>query len=85
MTAVSAVADVPRVRLDVGIEQRLPDDAEGEPHHFLGDVERGAVGPAALDAIGILGHRRGIGRDAILVERRLHQPPLAQVDRRLRW
>ena len=75
------LADLGRLRLDVGVEQRLADDRQRQPIHFLRDVERRAIAPRAAHAIGIGDHRVGIRRDPLAMERRLHQPPLSQMRR----
>ena len=73
------LAHLRRLRLDVGVEQRLADDREREPVHLPGDVQRGAVGPRVPHPIRVRHHRAAVAGDPIAVKRRLHQAALAQV------
>ncbi len=73
------VADLARLRRDVGVEQRLADDRQREAIHLLRHVDRRPVRPRLALPIRVLHHRRRVFRDAIAMKRRLHQPPLPQM------
>ena len=74
------LADGLCLRADLGVEERLSDDLEGEPHHRLGGVERLAVAPRSDGPRGAIGHRLRVGGDALERERRRDEPPLARVN-----
>ena len=65
--------------LDVSAEQRLGHDREGERHHLAVHVDHRAVAPAVAHARRVSGDRVDIGRDAVRVKRRLHEPALPPV------
>lgn len=72
-------ADFSRVALDVCVEDGLADDGEGHAHHLGGDVQGLAVAPA-VGGPGGEGHHVGrVRRDALVVEDRLDEAPLAAV------
>jgi hypothetical protein len=75
------VADRRRVRVDVGVEQRLADDRQRQAVHLGGDVERPPVDPRAPHPVRVRDHRRAVGGNPIAVEGGLHQPALPQVHR----
>jgi hypothetical protein len=76
------LADLGRLSLHVGIEQRLAHDGQGQAHHFLRHVHRRAISqrlPALSRLLGVAGHHLAVGGHALAVKRRLHQAALAQV------
>ena len=50
-------ADVSGLRVDIGVEQRPPDDSKSQAHHVVRNVERLAVPPPTLHTVGVLRHR----------------------------
>ena len=76
-------ADRGGLRFDVGVEERLADDRQGEPVHLARDVERGAVDPRPPHAVGVLDHHASVAGDALAMKRRLHQPALPEMNRAL--
>ena len=71
--------DLARQRLDIGPEERLPDDGQRQTRHFFRRVDPGAVGPPGRRACRAIGHHRRVRRDPVLVKCRLRQAPLSEV------
>jgi hypothetical protein len=63
----------------VDAEHGAEDDVERDALHLGLDGEGPAEGPAIDGALGQVAHRLGIGLHALAVERRQHEPALAQV------
>ena len=74
------VAERARVAGEVGAEERATDDREGERRHLLHHVDLVAVAPSGRVPLRLGDHLRGVGLDALAVERGLRQPPLTQVE-----
>ena len=68
------------VGVELGAEEGPGDDAERELGHVGGHVAGLALPPRVSDPNGLLGHDAGVGGDPPAVERRLHHPPLPQVE-----
>ena len=60
-----------RVAADLGVEERLGDDLERQPHHVGLDVADLAVAPGHEHPLGVFDHHTGIGGDPVAMERRL--------------
>ena len=73
------IADLRRLRLDVGVEDRPADDVECEVGHRHVDVELHAVPPASRRALRGRHHLGAVGLDHGPAEHRLDHPPPAQV------
>src|SRR6185437_7408576 len=73
-------ADLRRLALDVGGEQRPRDDREGQPRHLLVGVQLGPVAPAGERTLRGRDHLLGVASDLAAVEERLDEPALAQVE-----
>ena len=73
------IADLRRLRLDVGVEDRPADDVECEVGHRRVDVELHAVSPASRRALRGRHHLGAVGLDHGPAEHRLDHPPPAQV------
>ena len=74
------IPDLSCFLLDVGTEERLCDDGEGELHHLVVHVEMMSIGPPRPGPICVFDHRLSISGDAIPMECRLHEPPLAEME-----
>ena len=77
---VDLVIDLEDVAGDVGVEEGAGDDLEGELHHLRADVDGLAGVPACAAQRGALGHDIGIGGDALAMEGRRGDAPLAHVE-----
>jgi len=75
---LESLADVEGVVAHVGIEQGLGHDALRDRHHVGVDVARLPVPPVRHPALGVARHHVTVAGDALAMEGRLHQPPLAQ-------
>ena len=75
------LADLIGLRLDVRVEERPPDDREREPGHLERNVPRLAVLPAMRQPLRMLDHDFAVSRDALVVERGLDHPTLAEMHR----
>ena len=73
------IADLRRLRLDVGVEDRPADDVECEVGHRHVDVELHAVSPANRRALRGRHHLGAVRLDHGPAEHRLDHPPPAQV------
>ena len=62
---------------DVGAEEGLGDDLQGQPHHVGLNVAPLAVGPTAHHTLRIRHHNVSIRCDPLSVKRRLREPTLA--------
>src|SRR5918992_932162 len=67
------------LRLDVGIEQSLADNAECQLHHLRPDVAYLPISPSCVHPLAVFTHDRGITRNAIAMECRLGQTSLPAV------
>ena len=67
----------------VRVEERLADDVEGQAHHLGGDVDPRSVGPGALRALRVLGHRVRVAGDSLVRQRGRDELSLAPVKRAL--
>ena len=74
------LADLVRLALDVGVEQRLADDGERVRRHLARHVERRAVAPAFRAPCGVRRHGVGVRGDARAVKGGLRQTTLAQME-----
>ena len=70
------MADVARLAPDLGVEERLGDDRQGQAHHVVVDVARLAVAPGVAEPRGVLDHDRAVALDRLALEARLRELPL---------
>jgi hypothetical protein len=74
---LECVGDLVFHRGDVGVEQRLRGDLDGQLHHVFVDVPDLPVRPLVESPLGVLGHDGRVLREAVGTERRLDAMPLA--------
>ncbi len=72
--------DLAGARTDLGVEQRLADDLEREPHHPLGDVEDSTRLERRREGLAALCDERRVRGDAPVREGGRDEPPLAGVN-----
>ena len=73
-------ADIARVVVQLGTEQRARNDPQRQLRHVSRHVAHLALAPDRVDAIRLVDHHGRIGGDAAAVEGRLQHATLAQVE-----
>ena len=77
---VERAADLLGIPFDVGVEQRPPDDRQRQPGHLRRDIDLLPVLPAVGGELRPGNHLVPVASDPILMEERLDQTPLPEME-----